>query len=331
MVAGGWSSLLASHDIAGIQTLANQALELAVREGSPDGLLMAHSLQVKTCLLRGDLTGAESHFAATMELVEYRSIKQKYNLFVVQNFYTAAMNAWMLGRPELARQRFAKASETIDANDPYRLAASLVWAADFLWAARDYEQAEDLATRALKMSEKHQFALLAAMSKRILGSALIELDRAAEGLELIRNGIAGAVEIGCAERGFFSKIFLAAAQAGEGAIDDALETIEQTLANNPDEAIFLPMTLALRGDLRIRRGRSKPAQADFREALAYARKIGAKTWELRAIMKLARLLDSDGRRAEARNMLAEIYGWFTEGFDTPDLKDAKALLDELAA
>ena len=60
-----------------------------------------------------------------------------------------------------------------------------------------------------------------------------------------------------------------------------------------------------------------------------ARGMSAKAWELRTTMSLARLLDSQGRRAEARAMLAEIYGWFTEGFDTADLKDAKALIDEL--
>jgi predicted ATPase len=68
---------------------------------------------------------------------------------------------------------------------------------------------------------------------------------------------------------------------------------------------------------------------DFREAIALAQRIGAKAWELRATMSLARLLDKQGERDNARAMLADIYVWFTEGFDTADLKDAKALLDEL--
>ena len=68
----------------------------------------------------------------------------------------------------------------------------------------------------------------------------------------------------------------------------------------------------------------------FRNALATARAQGAKAWELRATASLARLLNSQGRRTEAREMLADIYNWFTEGFDTADLKDARALLDELS-
>jgi predicted ATPase len=71
------------------------------------------------------------------------------------------------------------------------------------------------------------------------------------------------------------------------------------------------------------------AEADFREAIALAQKMQAKAWELRATMSLARLLAKQGRRDEARAMLARIYNWFTEGFDTLDLKEAKALIDEL--
>jgi predicted ATPase len=72
------------------------------------------------------------------------------------------------------------------------------------------------------------------------------------------------------------------------------------------------------------------AEAGFRDAISLALKMSAKAWELRATMSLARLLRDTGRRDEARAMLAAIYGWFTEGFDTADLKDAKALLDELS-
>jgi predicted ATPase len=89
--------------------------------------------------------------------------------------------------------------------------------------------------------------------------------------------------------------------------------------------------LRLRGELRLKQGHSELAEADFREAIALARNMSAKAWELRATTSLARLLSNQSKRAEARAMLAEIYNWFTEGFDTADLKDAKSLLDELGA
>ena len=75
----------------------------------------------------------------------------------------------------------------------------------------------------------------------------------------------------------------------------------------------------------------KSPVASFREVINVAQHQSAKTWELRAAMSMARLWRDQGKRDEARNLLAPVYGWFTEGFDTLDLKDAKALLDELAA
>jgi predicted ATPase len=89
--------------------------------------------------------------------------------------------------------------------------------------------------------------------------------------------------------------------------------------------------LRLKGGLLLKQDDSNAAEARicFQRAIEIARKQSAKSWELRATTSLARLLNEQGRRDEARTMLAEIYGWFTEGFDTADLKDAKALLDEL--
>jgi predicted ATPase len=87
----------------------------------------------------------------------------------------------------------------------------------------------------------------------------------------------------------------------------------------------------VRGELLLKRDEANVVEAEesFRKAIDVARCQSAKSWELRATMSLARLLAQEGRRDEARTMLAEIYNWFTEGFDTADLKDAKALLDEL--
>jgi tetratricopeptide (TPR) repeat protein len=124
--------------------------------------------------------------------------------------------------------------------------------------------------------------------------------------------------------------FLAAAQAREGAIVDALATVEQALQTNPDELAYRPEILRLRGELRLKQGETDLAEADLRKVIEMARSKGAKAWELRATTSLADSLAQQGRRDEAHSMLAEIYGWFSEGFDTADLKDAKALLEDLA-
>jgi predicted ATPase len=123
--------------------------------------------------------------------------------------------------------------------------------------------------------------------------------------------------------------YLAEAQALDGAVGDALRTIDDALRANPQELFLRPETLRVRGELRLRKRDIGLAEADFREAVSLAQKMGAKAWELRVSTSLARLLRDNNRRDEARAMLTEIYNWFTEGFDTADLKEAKALLDEL--
>jgi predicted ATPase len=102
------------------------------------------------------------------------------------------------------------------------------------------------------------------------------------------------------------------------------------LVNQTDQRMQEAEVYRLKGELSLKaRGNEQEAEACLRRAVEIARHQSAKWWELRATVSLARLLDKQGRRDEARAILAEIYGWFTEGFDTADLKDAKALLDEL--
>ncbi len=218
-----------------------------------------------------------------------------------------------------------------DRDKPYDLAFSGFEAAQLRVYMREYEEAEALAARAIDVSEKHQFPWLAALCRCALGRARAQLGRATDGVTLIREGMGGLLEIGSRFNISNFAASLAAAQARAGSIVEALETIEQALQANPDELLYRPEIFWLRGELRLKLGQTELAEASFREAIALAQSMRAKAWELRAAMSLARLLDSTGRRNKARAMLAEVYGWFTEGFDTADLKDAKALLDELSA
>jgi predicted ATPase len=108
-------------------------------------------------------------------------------------------------------------------------------------------------------------------------------------------------------------------------LDNALQIADRT-----GERWFEAELNRHKGQLLLRQGHSEAAEELYRRALSIAREQEAKLWELRAAASLARLRRDQGRRAEARDLLAPVYGWFTEGFDTPDLKDAKALLAELA-
>jgi class 3 adenylate cyclase/tetratricopeptide (TPR) repeat protein len=317
-----------SGDWPAAVTLADEALALALREGSPARLGGAYGLEVISRVHLGDLAGAEKHFTAWLTFCDDPSFRQDPTRGLIPLFWSASNNAWLVGRADLARERMAQLMAGVDRSNPYDLAFSGCSAA-VSFDMREYEQAAALAGRALEVADKNQFPQIAGMLRCVLGSALAQLGRA-EGVGLIRQGIAGLLEIGA--RAMISQYttWLAGAQDCQGAIADALETVEQALKVNPDERDYRPETFRLRGELRLKQGHTELAEADFREAIALARSMGAKAWELRATMSLARLLDKRGRRDEARPMLAKIYGWFTEGFDTADLKDAEALLAQLS-
>jgi len=143
-----------------------------------------------------------------------------------------------------------------------------------------------------------------------------------EGLEDLRRA---GVRLGL---GNFTA-YLAEGLECDGAIAEALDTIELALLINLEERNLAPEALRTRGELHLRLAQPELAQHDFCNSIALAQEMGAKIWQLRSTTSLARMLAKQGTHEEARTMLSEIYGWFTDGFDLPDLKEARALLDEL--
>ena len=328
---GNWRSVWFSGDYANAASLADRILELAQREGSPVSLVCACYSQASLCLIRGDLAGVERQFARLSGLADaadYRQIPGTAVATICVASYCAAIS----GRADTARERASRAiAFARDTNNPYDLAVALILAGWMFCVLREPKRADDLLTQAMAIVEEHGFPFVGNLSHRVGGTVRAQLGSPAEGIELIRRGVAGFAESG--HRLFIADYLtgLAEAQALDGKIDDALATAEEALLSSQQELVFQPNALNVRGGLLLELGRTGPAEADFREAIALAQKMQAKTWELRATMSLARLLRDTGRRDEARAMLADIYNWFTEGFDTADLKEAKALLDELKA
>jgi tetratricopeptide (TPR) repeat protein len=318
-----------SGDLPVAGALADQALELALRDGSPTFLANVHFLQIATRYLRGDLAGVEKHFTAGLRFFDDPGFRRNPSSAVAA-FSAASFGAWTLGHANVARERESQMMTAANANNAHAVASAQMYAACLRVQMGKYEHAEALAAQSLALSEQHQLSYLAAFSRCVLGQARAPLGRATEGITLIRQGIAGLVEIGMPLRIGFYTALLAEAEEQQGTIADALETIRRAFQATPDAPVFRPEILRIRGELRLKKGQTEMVEADFREAIALATIMSAKAWELRATMSLARLLAQQGRRDQARAMLAEIYDWFTEGFDTADLIDAKALLDQLA-
>jgi predicted ATPase len=154
----------------------------------------------------------------------------------------------------------------------------------------------------------------------------------AEGIALLRSGIAAYRSTGAEVYIPHCVALLARAHQVAGQLDEALALLDDALqiVGRTGERWFLAELNRHKGQLLRQQEHTDAAEGLYHKALGIAQVQHAKLWELRAAVSLARLRRDQGRRAEALDLLAPVYGWFTEGFDTPDLKDAKTVLDELA-
>jgi tetratricopeptide (TPR) repeat protein len=281
----------------------------------------------------GDLTGARQHFVDA--LIQYREEDFIGSIFTVDpglgSLLFGGQNEWVLGHPDVARCRVNDGIALARRQkSPAAVAFALGISAGVHGLRSDFIRAREVCDEAIRLSIESGFSQSNAVAK-IWGSwARAQAGESIGAVERIQEVLAefDAQKFYLA-RGAFLRL-LGETQMIIGAIDDALVSAEQALRTNPDELLWRPGALRLRGELWLKKEKAELAEADFREANALAQTMRAKAWELRTTLSLARLLRDTGRRDEARAMLAEIYNWFTEGFDTADLKDAKALLDELA-
>jgi class 3 adenylate cyclase/tetratricopeptide (TPR) repeat protein len=317
-------------DYATAGALADEAFALAQQEGSPTNLAYLHMEQICIHHQRGELTGAEEHFAAGLKFFDDVRFRKNPNGGAIVVFGTAAWNAWMLGRADVARRRMAQMMSAVNPANPHDLPWADFHAAVLHGYLRENEQIAALAPRIIELCEKHGFPNEAAFGRSLLGGVLAQSGHASEGISLIRRGIDELLGVGNRVSVTASLTGLAEAQRLDGAIPAALETIEQALQFNPQEGVYRPQALIVRGELRLASGQAELAEADFRDSLALARSMDARAWELRTALSIAPLLRDTGRRDEAQAMLAEIYNSFSEGFDIADLKDAKVLLEELS-
>jgi len=164
-----------------------------------------------------------------------------------------------------------------------------------------------------------------------LGWVAVKRGNVAEGMSLLRSGIAAYQAYGAQLLMPHNIALLAEACEIAGQIDEAMTLLDEALLRieRTGERWFVAEVYRQKGALLLRQGHTEAAEELYRKALSIAQEQEAKLWELRAAASLARLRRDQGRRAEARDLLGSVYGWFTEGFGTPDLKEAKALLDEL--
>jgi adenylate cyclase len=319
------------------QGFADQLLDLAERSKDPADLLIAHAMMGINLFWKGDLTIAHTHFeqaAANFDPPRQRHLATLYGMDVATGCSGyAVLPLWMMGYPDQALERIKRTLSLARERDYLSNSVlGLYWASFGHLFRGEWPRAQELAEAALALSDEHGFGLYTALCTIVLGRALAQSGQHAEGIAHMEKGIRAARERGLGPQDYtFGELAEAHGQIGQST--KALELIEEGLAKDVNTGRYSaePELHRIKGELLLLRDLSSLGEAEqcFRTAIEKAQRHAAKSWELRATTSLARLLAKRNRHDEARTMLAEIYNWFTEGFDTADLKDAKALLDEL--
>jgi predicted ATPase/class 3 adenylate cyclase len=247
----------------------------------------------------------------------------------------ASMTLWLLGYPEQALARLHEALALAHAlAHPYSLAWARCMAAFVSQCRRDVPAVHQHAEAAVALATAQGFPLFAAYGTSLRGWALALQGQGEAGLAQLRQGIAAQRATGAALFVPYSCTMLADVSAHLGHTADGLQALAEahTLVEQQEERWWEAEIARLRGAVLLRQTGTSPAEAEacFQRALDVARRQEAKALELRAAMSLSRLWQQQGKRTEAHELLAPIYGWFTEGFDTADFQEAKALLEELS-
>ena len=336
MLYGMWATSLTQGELRAAQLLGLRMLEIANSINSSRALVIAHHCNGVTRLIFGELSEARRHYLEAVERYRAEEFRDDPEDHGGAARTWLGMTEWLLGYPNQAIKHTEEArSFTRRLNKPFAIAYADMVGAWIDGITGNFDGALASARNAERLGTELGFPMLRAGGKILGYWASANAGQLKGAVESIRSGIAELDAIKFfAFRGLFL-ILLAQTQALTGNIDDALASVRESLEGNPDELWFRPLALTLRGELleRIKTESRDPpisAEQDFRDAIEMARNMGAKSLELRAAIGLAGSLLDSARSNEARTMLASIYNSLTEGFDLPDLKDAKALLDELS-
>jgi predicted ATPase len=255
----------------------------------------------------------------------------------VDSLAHAAHVLWLLGYPEQAKRRGHEAIALAHAQEPlhpYTLAHALNLVAVVHHLRREERLAEEHAEAGRRLSEEHGFAMELGRGTILHGWALVLQGQGEEGLVQMRQGLTAYRATGAeAWRPFYLALLAEAYDKAKQMVEGPrLLTEALALAHDMGGHWWEAEVHRLKGELCLRMGQGERGgpEACFHRARDVARRQQAKSLELRAAISLSRLWQRQGKRNTARQLLAEVYGWFTEGFDTADLREAKALLDELS-
>jgi predicted ATPase len=323
-----------------VRELATQFLTFADKQGAAVPLMIGHRLMGICLLHMGEIAQARTHLDQALALYDpaaHRPLATRFGQDVsVAILSWRPLALWLLGYPAAARA---------DIDHVLKDARKIVQTATLIYALnnttvtqicyRDYATADAQLDEVAALADEKGAAFWKAYATIMQGCVLALTSNASNAVQMLTSAITAVRSTGAT---VFTPLWLsclARAYAELSQFDDAWRCTGEaiTAIEMSKERWYEAEVHRVAGEITLQSGEPDAAKAQgyFERALAVARKQQAKSWELRAAMSMARLWRDQGKRDEARDLLAPVYGWFTEGFDTLDLKQAKALLDELQA
>jgi predicted ATPase len=324
-------------DMAG--KLAEQFLSLAEKQDAIAPRMIAHRIMGVSSLMGGEIATGRVHLDRAIALYDptaHRALASRFSVDPrVASLSYRSFALWLLGYPQAA---LADVGQAVAAARDFGQAAALLYALvhcswPCAWSGNDIA-AEALLREAVALAAETGATAYKGPGVAVLGCVLTLRGSAAEAIDGIMSGLADNRATGSTLWLPLIFSYLARAHADLGQFDEAwhwigeaMERVESTKEKWAEAEIH-----RVAGEIALRSPVPHTARAEshFTAALAIARRQQAKSWELRTATSYARLMRDQGRVREAYDLLAPVYGWFTEGFDTKDLKEARALLDELA-
>jgi predicted ATPase len=340
VLAGLATSCGFKGDFVTASELARQALEAAERAGGTLELLLAHAVAGFALYFQGKFSRSLHHRERVIDLYDFEVHAPLAHTIGTDRGVTSRSYAGMslvhLGHPD---QGLAMSQEAVAlarrVNHPPSLAEALIYVAITHWLRQEPDLAQEHADEVIALAEELGFPIYLAIARAYRGWARAVAQGGGEALAEIQQGLAELARIQARHALTTPLLMLVGACRKLGRHDDALGALDGSVARAQERTgvHWHDAELhRLRAEILLDQGGGPPEEAEdlLRRALEIAREQEAKWFELRAATSLARLLRDQRRRDEARALLAPVYDWFTEGFDTADLKEAKALLEELA-
>ena len=318
------------------QRLDEDLLSLSRQRADSAGLILGHYSSGRNLMFAGRFGSSRTHLEEVLALydpIAHRSlIRQAGDDPHVNALAVVGVVLFCLGYPEQALARSSAAiAEARKLGHLPSLAASLAYGARLHSLDGNDAALRERAGQLIAVATEQGFPLWRALGTVYRGWDRVKTGHVTEAISLLRSGTTAYRATGAEMWMPYGLALLAKAYEISGQVEEA--------ATQLDEALEIVERIGVRwleaelnrhkGQLLLRQGHFEAAEELYRKALSIAAEQGAKLWELRAAASLARLRRDQGRRADAHDLLAPVYDWFTEGFDTPDLKEAKALLDEL--